>query len=66
VVIDAIAVADAAGHDGQTFFPHVKKVQGDHADLAQSVKRVLYDSVCDDAVLKKRNPPIRGQTEQLA
>ncbi len=53
-VIDAIAVADAATHDGQTFFPHVEKVLGDHADLARSVKRVLYDSACDDAVLKKR------------
>jgi hypothetical protein len=54
VVIDAIAVADAASHDGQTFFPHVKKALGDHPELAQSVKRVLYDSACDDTVLKER------------
>ncbi|MES9857881.1 MAG: hypothetical protein ABW166_14975 [Sedimenticola sp.] len=52
VAIDAIAVADAATHDGQTFFPHVERVLGDHADLAQTVHRVLYDSACDDAELK--------------
>jgi hypothetical protein len=54
VAIDAIAVSDAATHDGQTFFPHVEKVLGDHPDLAQSVRRVLYDSACDDAPLKQR------------
>jgi hypothetical protein len=53
-VIDAIAVADAATHDGQTFFPHVEKVLDDHPDLALSVKRVLYDSACDDGPLKQR------------
>ena len=54
VAIDAIAVADAATHDGQTFFPHVEKVLEDHHDLAQSVQRVLYDSACDDGTLKQR------------
>ena len=54
IAIDAIAVADAATHDGQTFFPHVEKVLGDHPDLAQSIHRVLYDSACDDAALKQR------------
>lgn len=54
VAIDAIAVSDAATHDGQTFLPHVEKVLDDHHDLAQSVQRVLYDSACDDATLKQR------------
>ncbi|MCP4375158.1 MAG: hypothetical protein GY794_03105, partial [bacterium] len=45
---------DAATHDGQTFFPHVEKVLKDHPDLAKSVRRVLYDSACDDAPLKQR------------
>lgn len=54
VAIDAIAVSDAATHDGQTFLPHVEKVLDDHHDLAQSVQRVLYDSACDDAPLKQR------------
>jgi hypothetical protein len=34
--------------------PHVEKVLGDHPDLAQSVRRVRYDSACDDAPLKQR------------
>jgi hypothetical protein len=54
VAIDAIAVSDAATHDGQTLFPHVEKVLGDHPDLAQSVRRVRYDRACDDAPLKRR------------
>jgi hypothetical protein len=54
VAIDAIAVSDAATHDGQTFFPHVEKVLEEHHDLARSVQRVLYDSACDDATLKQR------------
>jgi hypothetical protein len=53
IAIDAVAVSDAATHDGQTFFPHVEKVLADHPDLAQSVRRVLYDSACDDAPLKQ-------------
>ncbi len=54
IAIDAIAVADAATHDGQTFFPHVEKVLAEHPDLAGSIQRVLYDSACDDAPLKQR------------
>ncbi len=54
IPIDAIAISDAATHDGKTFLPHVKKVLGDHVDIASSVKRVLYDSACDDAELKQR------------
>ena len=26
IALDAVAVTDAATHDGQTFFPHVEKV----------------------------------------
>ncbi len=54
VAIDAIAVSDAATHDGQTFFPHVEKVLDDQPTLKESIKRVLYDSACDDAPLKRR------------
>jgi len=54
IAIDAVAVSDAATHDGQTFFPHVEKVLGDYPQLAQSAQRVLYDSACDDAALKQR------------
>ena len=54
IAIDAVAISDAATNDGRTFFPHVEKVLGDHPELAQSVRRVLYDSACDDASLKQR------------
>ncbi len=54
IAIDAVAVADAASHDGQTFFPHVQKVFGHYPEIAQSTQRVLYDSACDDAPLKQR------------
>ncbi len=54
VAIDALAVADAATHDGQTFFPHVEQVLAQYPTLAESVQRVLYDSACDDAALKQR------------
>lgn len=54
VIIDVVAVADAATHDGQTFYPHVKEVLKQHPKLAKETKRVLYDSACDDAELKKK------------
>jgi hypothetical protein len=54
IAIDAVAVMDAATHDGQTFFPHVEKVFNQYRDLASSIERVLYDSACDDAELKAR------------
>lgn len=54
VIIDAVAVADAATHDGQTFYPHVKQVLKQYPKLAKETKRVLYDSACDDAELKEQ------------
>ena len=54
IAIDAVAIADAATHDGQTFLPHVQKVFEQYPQLGTSVERVLYDSACDDAELKAR------------
>ncbi len=54
IALDAVAIMDAATHDGQTFFPHVKKVLACYPELAASIERVLYDSACDDAELKAR------------
>ena len=53
VIIDAMAISDAATHDGKTFFPHVKKALEDYPTLKESIHRVLYDSACDDANLKQ-------------
>jgi len=54
IALDAVAITDAATHDGQTFFPHVEKVFEDYPELATCIERVLYDSACDDAGLKER------------
>ena len=54
IAIDAVAMMDAATHDGQTFLPHAKDVFERYPELTASVKRVLYDSACDDAMLKQR------------
>jgi hypothetical protein len=52
IAIDAVAITDAATHDGQTFLPHVKDVYERYPQLTDSVERVLYDSACDDADLR--------------
>ncbi len=52
VAIDAVAIMDAATHDGQTFYPHVQKVFEQYPEIVHSTERVLYDSACDDAELK--------------
>jgi hypothetical protein len=52
IAIDAVAIADAATHDGQTFFPHAKDVFEQYPEITASVEQVLYDSACDDAELR--------------
>jgi hypothetical protein len=52
IAIDAVAIMDAASHDGQTFLPHAKHVFERYPELSASIERVLYDSACDDAKLK--------------
>jgi len=53
VILDIIAVADGATHDGQTFLPHVAQLFDRYPDVQSCVSRVLYDSACDDVELKK-------------
>jgi len=54
IALDAVAICDAASHDGQTFLPHVKKVFKQYPEISSSVVRVLYDSACDDAKLRQQ------------
>lgn len=54
VALDAIALSDAASHDGKTFLPHLKLLFETYPDLSQSIKRALYDSACDDQPLKEQ------------
>ena len=54
IALDAVAIADAATHDGQTFFPHVQQVFETYPVLTDWIQRALYDSACHDAELKAR------------
>ncbi len=41
IALDAVAIRDAATHDGQTFYPHVEKVFDQNPELTSTVERVL-------------------------
>lgn len=52
IPLDARCVADAATHDGQTFFPHMELLFLDFPELKLWFDFALYDSACDDKGLK--------------
>ena len=52
ILLDAVAVGDAASHDSQTLQPHLRRLFQRHPDLLQCVTRVLDDGGADDAQLK--------------
>ncbi|MFQ5561650.1 MAG: hypothetical protein ACE5FU_13865, partial [Nitrospinota bacterium] len=54
VPLDAAAVSDASTFDGETFFPHVKKVLEELPEIEPYVERALYDSACDSKELKEK------------
>lgn len=54
IPLDARAVTDASLHDGETLYPHVAKLFNDIPEIQGEVKRVLYDSACDNKDLKDR------------
>jgi methylphosphotriester-DNA--protein-cysteine methyltransferase len=54
IPLDAIAVADAATHDGETFFPHVVRLFAQYPQVRPWIEKVLYDSACDSQALKKK------------
>lgn len=54
VPLDAAAVLDAATFDGETLYPHVKKLFEEHPELEPWIERVLYDSACDNKELKDK------------
>ena len=54
VPLDAVPLCDAATFDGETLYPHVKKLFRDLSEIQSRIERVLYDSACDDQGLKKR------------
>ncbi|CAB1075749.1 hypothetical protein D1AOALGA4SA_3561, partial [Olavius algarvensis Delta 1 endosymbiont] len=54
IPLDAIAVADAATHDGETFFPHVVRLFAQYPEIKSWIDTVLYDSACDSQPLKDK------------
>jgi len=52
VLLDAVALYDAASHDSQSLVPHLSRLLARHPDLQGVVTRVLDDGAADDPKLK--------------
>jgi hypothetical protein len=52
VLLDAVAMSDAATHDSQSVLPHLGRLFTRHPDLRGIVQRVLDDGAADDQTLK--------------
>ena len=52
VLLDAVALSDAASHDSQSLVPHLSRLLSRHPDLKDIVTRVLDDGAADDPALK--------------
>jgi hypothetical protein len=52
VLLDAVAMSDAASHDSQSLVPHLSRLFQRHSDLRGFVTRVLDDGAADDSKLK--------------
>ncbi|KJU86189.1 transposase IS4 family protein [Candidatus Magnetobacterium bavaricum] len=54
IPLDAVAISDAATHDGETLYPHVEKLFNDHPEIKPWIDTILYDSACDSKPLKDK------------
>ena len=54
VLLDAVAMTDAASHDSKSMEPHLDRLFALHPKLHDEVTRVLDDSAADDDDLKER------------
>lgn len=52
ILLDAVAMSDAASHDSKSLQPHLQRLFERHPDLQQIVTRVLDDGAADDTELK--------------
>jgi len=52
VLLDAVAMSDAASHDSKSLLPHLKGLFQAYPDLKPAVHRVLDDGAADDPTLK--------------
>jgi len=54
IPLDAVAVSDAATHDGQTIYPHVVRLFENLPKLAPWIDTLLYDGAADSHELKEK------------
>lgn len=54
VLLDAVAMSDAASHDSTSLVPHLERLFGFHPQLIETTDRVLDDGAADDAQLKAK------------
>jgi hypothetical protein len=52
ILLDAVAMSDAASHDSQSLKPHLQRLFQRHPDLKRTVIRILDDGAADDTDLK--------------
>jgi len=52
VLLDAVAMSDAAAHDSQSLLPHLERLFTRHPDLRGMIQRLLDDGAADDETLK--------------
>jgi hypothetical protein len=52
VLLDAVAMSDAASHDSKSILPHLGRLFTRHPDLCGIIQRVLDDGAADDETLK--------------
>jgi len=52
VLLDAVAMSDAASHDSKSILPHLERLFTQHPDLRGIIQRVLDDGAADDEKLK--------------
>lgn len=52
VLLDAVAMNDAASHDSRSLMPHLNRLFQRHPDLKGIIPRVLDDGAADDSKLK--------------
>ena len=54
IPLDAVAVADAATHDGETIYPHVVRLFDNLPQIVPWIDTVLYDGAADSQGLKDK------------
>jgi hypothetical protein len=54
IVLDAVAVTDAATHDGQTFYEHIIRLFKDYPEIQDWISHALADAAYDDEKIRRK------------